>query len=167
MTAQKLSLPPSGGRPSVRSFISPISVCDRLARRPLVHQRRRASQVIGDDPEADPSSGAISASIATAPQPVASFDHADATFAANAPPLSAAKPALALMRAPRRRFPAGPGQDHPTHPARDRGLFIRRRRESTISRRDIRRSIKHREMSIQCWRPQRHVGGAPVVHLVG
>ena len=137
MTAQSLCLALSGGRPAVRSFQFTDFHLRVSAGRPLVHKRRRASQVIGDDAEADPSSRAISASIATAPQPMASFDHADATFAANAPPLSATKPALALMRAPRVSFAARSRQDDPPHTPRDRRCFVGSRRESPIARRDV------------------------------
>jgi hypothetical protein len=122
MTVQKPSLRPSGGRLTVRSFhfISSSS----LSSGPRVQERRRAHQVIGNHAEPDPPSGAVRASIATAPQAMAPFDDADAAFAADAPPLPAAEPSLSFVRPSRRSLAARSRQDDPSHPALRRGLFV-------------------------------------------
>jgi hypothetical protein len=159
MTAQRVALLSSGGRLAVQSFHFADLHTSELCVGPAVHKRGGAHQIIGNDPEANPPSRAVRTSIATAPQSMSSFDHADATFTTDTPPLAAAKPSLALMSTPRRCFPTGSGQDHPTHAARGRGLFVRRRRESAISGGDIRWPLKHRDMSIQRRRPQCYVGG--------
>ena len=85
MTAQKLILRPSGGRLAVHSFhFTDFHMC-ALRRCSRVHEGRGAPQVIGNDAEPDPPSSAVSASIAAAPQAMASFDDADAAFAPDAP----------------------------------------------------------------------------------
>ena len=47
---------------------------------------------------------AVGAMVATASQSMSSFEHTDAAFAADAPALAATEPALAFVRAPRRRI---------------------------------------------------------------
>ena len=137
MTAQRPFLPPFGGRPAVHSLHLTDFQVRPLSGRPRGHERRRVDQVVGNDPEPDPASGAVSASIATAPQAMTSFDHTDAPFAPDAPPLAAAEPSLPLMRTPRRRFPSWSRQDHTTHSALQCGLFVLGRREPPISRSDV------------------------------
>ena len=85
--------------------------------RPARHDRCRPHQVVGTDTEPDPSSDAVSASVATAPQAMTSLDHADAASAPDAPALPAPELPLAFVRAPRRRFAAWPRQTDPPHPA--------------------------------------------------
>jgi hypothetical protein len=113
MTSQRLSLVPFGGRPAVQSFHFSDFQRRALAGGPRVDEGRCAHQVIGNHTEPHPPSRAISASIATAPQAVASFDHTDAAFAGDAPALPATKPALALMRAARGGFATRARQDDP------------------------------------------------------
>ena len=80
MTAQRLILRRSGGRPVVHSFHFPDFHLRPLSGCPCVCERCRAHQVIRNHAEPDPPSGAVSASIATPPQAVPSFDHTDAAF---------------------------------------------------------------------------------------
>jgi hypothetical protein len=167
MTSQRLTLRASGGRPAVQSCHFTDVHLWSLSDGPRVCEGRRAHQVIRNHAEPDPPSGAVSASIATAPQAMPSFDHTDAAFAADAPPLPSTKPALTFMRPPRGCFAARPRQDDPSHPAGDRRGFIGGRCESTIARRDVGWSIKHGDMPIERGDPQRRIGRPPIVHLVG
>ena len=108
-----------------------------------------------------------SAMVATASQSMPSFDHADAPFAADAPALPAPKPALPFIRASRRRLRPAPRQDDASHAAVGGRLFVGRGAEAAIAGRQIRRAAEDRLMAVQGRRPQRHIRGAPRVHLVG
>ncbi len=110
MTAQRLSLPPSGGRPAVESFHFTDFHVGALCGGARVHERGRAHQVIGNHTEADPPRRTVRAPIATAPQAMSSFDHADAAFAADAPQLPSTKPPLALIRPAHRCLRPGRGK---------------------------------------------------------
>lgn len=132
-----------------------------------MQERRGAHQVIRNDAEADPSSRAVRAVIATAPQAVPSFDHADAAFAADAPALSAPKPSLSFMRAPRRRFPSGPRPDDASHAPLHGRVFVLGRGKVSVAGGDVWWAVKQRDMAIERRHPQRHVGGSPLVYLVG
>ena len=114
--------------------------------------------MISDDAEADPSVHAVEAMVATAAQAVTTREHTDATFAPDAPALPAAEPALTFMGAPRRRLGAGPRQDHPSHAAVHRRLFVAGRAETAVARGQIRRAPEDRLRPIQRRGPQRDVG---------
>src|SRR5687768_13947501 len=90
MTAQKPYWLGSGGGLAVRSHHFACS----LRGGPRIQERRAAHQVVGNDPEADPSGRAVRPVISTAPQAMSPFDHTDAAFAADAPALATAKPSL-------------------------------------------------------------------------
>lgn len=94
------------------------------------------------------------------------LDHTDPTFTADTPSLSPAKPSLAFIRAARRGLPPGARQDHASHAAADRGLFIRRRGKPSIASGDGGRPIKDDDVPIQRRRPQRDIWRTPLVHLV-
>src|SRR5262245_16784967 len=95
--------------------------------------------------------------IATASKTMASFEHTDPPFTANAPPLSATEPALPFVGAARWRLPSGSRQDDPPHTARERRLFILGGGKSAIRRGDMRRATEDLDVAIKCRRPQRHV----------
>ena len=104
--------------------------------------------------------------IATAVESMSSFQDADATFRADAPPLPATEPALAFIGPPRRRLWAAPRQDHASNAAIDRRLFIGRGAETTVARGQIWRAAKDRLMSIQRGRPQGHISGSPGMDVI-
>ncbi len=106
-------------------------------RRPRVHERRGISQVVGDDPEAHPSGHAVGAMIATPPESMPTFDHADAAFAADAPPLAAPKPRLPFIRTPRVRLRAAAWQHHASYPSVRGRVFIPRGAEAPIPGRQV------------------------------
>jgi hypothetical protein len=162
MTGREPYSYPSNGRLAVRSFRSPSS----LRGGPRVQERSGAHQVIRNDAETDPAGHAVCVSIETSSQTMPSFDHTDASFAADTPALSAPEPALPLVDAPSWCFPPRPGQDDPSHPAGDRRLFVLRRRESPIAGRELRRTVEDRDVAIQRRRPQGRVGRTTVVHVV-
>src|SRR4051794_1307929 len=109
MTAGEPCICRSRGRVRVGSY----HFFDSLRGGPRIHKGRGVHEIVGDDAESHPASDAIGAMVPTASQTMPSLEHADAAFAANAPALAAPKPALPLMRAPRRRFPTWSRQDHP------------------------------------------------------
>jgi hypothetical protein len=63
-------------------------------------------------------------------------------------------------------LPSRSRQDCASHRPLDRGLFVLGRGEATIARGNVEWAIEHLDGAIQCWRPQRHIGRASVVHLV-
>src|SRR4029453_17206801 len=128
---------------------------------------RGAHEVIGDHPETYPSTDAVGPAVATTPETMSTFDHANAAFAPHAPALPAAEPSLSFMGAPRWRFAAWPGQDDASDAAHHGGLFIRRGGKAAIARRQVRGATKDRDVPIERGRPQRHVGGPRVMDLVG
>src|SRR5438105_4413369 len=111
MTAGELFYPRSCGRLADRSFHIVVSLCGG----PRVCEGRDVHQIVGDDAEADPSMHAVDAMVATAAQTVSTFEHTDAAFAPDAPPLSTAEPALTLKGTSRGRFRATPRQDDASH----------------------------------------------------
>src|SRR5258708_4295497 len=115
--------------------MSPFSLCGG----PRCCKGRDVHQIVRDDAESDPSVHAIDAMVATAAQTMTTFEHTDATFAPDAPALPATEPALTFMGAPRRRFGAGPRQDHASHAAVHRRLFVAGRAEPPVARGQIRR----------------------------
>ena len=76
--------------------------------------------------EPNPTLHTVDVVIATAVKSMSSFQDADAAFTADAPPLPATKPALALKRPARGRLRAASWQDDASNAAIDRGLFIAR-----------------------------------------
>ena len=80
---------------------------------------------------------------------MASFEHTDPPFTANAPPLSATEPALPFVGAARWRFPSGSRQDDPPHTARERRLFILGGGKSAIRRGDMRRATEDLDVANQ------------------
>lgn len=104
--------------------------------------------------------------VATAAQTMTTRD-TDATFAPDAPALPATEPALAFMGASRRRLGARPGQDHTSHPAFNRRLFVAGRAETTVARGQIRRAPEDGLMPIQRRGPQRDAGRAQRVYVEG
>src|SRR5215211_4368439 len=104
--------------------------------------------------------------IATAAQAMATFEHADAAFAADAPPLPATEPALTFIRAPWRGLRPASGQDHTAHATFSRCVFVGRRTAAAIARGQIRRAAEDRLMPIQCCRPQGDVGRSLGVDVV-
>jgi protein-disulfide isomerase len=88
-----------------------------------------------------------------------SLEHTDAAFATDAPALPAAKPALPLMRAPRRRFPTRSRQHDAADATRQRRLLILGRGKAAIRSREVWRPAKDRDVPIERRCPQRHVGG--------
>ena len=120
MTAQRAGSV-SIARPIVSGrFISPISLCGG----PRVREGRGVHQIVRDDAEADPAVHAVGAMVATATESMSTFEHTDAAFAADAPALSATEPALAFIRAPRRRLRAAPRQAPPVGRRGRRRLFV-------------------------------------------
>jgi len=103
-------------------------------------ERRDVHQIVGDHPEADPAVYALDAMVATAAQAMATFEHTDAAFRADAPPLAATEPALVFIRAARRRFRASARQDHTSNATLDGGSFITSGCESPITGGQVRRS---------------------------
>src|ERR1700730_14262323 len=99
---------------------------------------RDVDQIVGDHAEANPSVHAVDAMVATAAQAVTTFEHTDATFAADAPALAATEPVLALICAPRGRLGAATRQDHASDTAVGGGLFVGRRAEAAITGDQIR-----------------------------
>ena len=97
-----------------------ISLCGG----PRGGEGRDVHQVVGDDPEADPAVHAVFAMVATAVESVSAFEHTDAAFTADAPPLSATEPALAFVGVPRRRLRATTRQHHAADTAIRRRLFV-------------------------------------------
>ena len=136
-------------------FMAAIPLC----RRPRLCEGRDVHQIVGNDPEPDPAVHAIFAMVATAIESVSAFEHTDAAFTADAPPLPPTEPALALVRAPRRRLRATPRQDDSADAAIGRRLFIGRRAEAAIAGRQIRCAAEDRHVAIQGRGPQRHIGG--------
>src|SRR5207244_10723045 len=95
-------------------------------------------QIAGDNTEPDPTMQAAEATIATAAQAMSTFEHADAAFAADAPALPAPEPALTFIGAPGRRLGADARQDHASHPAVHRCLFVPGRAETAVAGGQIR-----------------------------
>ena len=106
------------------------------------------------------------AMVATAVESVSAFEHTDAAFTADAPPLPATEPALAFIRASRGRFGAAPRQDHTSDATVDGGFFIASGCESAITGGQIRRAAEDRLMAIQRRRPQGDVGRSSRMDLV-
>ena len=82
---------------------------------------------------------AVVAMVATAVESV-SFEHTDPAFTANAPSLPATEPALAFIRASRRRLRTSPRQDHPSDASVDRG-FSSAANEQAATDRGVRRVV--------------------------
>ena len=131
-----------------------------------VQEGRGAHQIVCNDTEPDPASGAVRAMIPTASQAMPSLEHTDTAFAADAPALSAAKPPLSLIGAPRRGFPTGPRQHDAADAARQRRVFILGRGEAAVRRREIRRAAEDRHVPIERGCPQRHISGSCRVDFV-
>jgi hypothetical protein len=98
-------------------FMSAIRLCGG----PRAYECGGAHQVVCDDTEPDPANCAVSAVIATASQPMSSFEHTDPTFRSDAPPRAAAEPPLSFIRTTRRRCPTRMRQDDSPYAAADRG----------------------------------------------
>src|SRR5262249_58536907 len=133
---------------------------------PRIQLCRGTHQVIGNDAETDPPMRAVRAMIATASQAMSPLEHTDAALAAHAPVLTAPEPRLPFVRAARRRLASLARQDHPTHAALMRGLFILGGGEAPIDRRYIRCAPKGGDVSIQRRRPQRRSGRPRGMNLV-
>src|SRR5262249_11785610 len=63
----------------------------------LLHRAADVDDVVGDHAEADPALHSDKALVAAAAEPMPAFDDADAPFAAGAPLLAVAEPALLLL----------------------------------------------------------------------
>ena len=87
--------------------------------------------------------------VATAVESVSPFEHTDAAFAADAPPLPATEPALVFIRASRGRLRAAPRQDHAPDASVRGGPFVGGRAEAAIGSRDIRCAAKDHLMPIE------------------
>ena len=94
------------------------------------------------------------AMIPTAVESVSTFEHTDQAFRADAPPLAATEPALAFVRAPRRRLRPTTRQYHSADAAARRGLFVGRRAEAPIAGGEIWCASEDRLVPIQCRGPQ-------------
>src|SRR5258706_8329773 len=162
MTAERVDRSRSRGRFGGRSFHFAEPLCGG----PRWCEGRDVHQIVGDDPEADPAVHAIFAMVATAVESVSAFEHTDAAFAADAPPLTPTEPALALVRVPRLGLLAAPRQYDPADAAVRRGLFIGRRAETAIAGRQIRCAAEDVLMPIQGGGPQRHIRWAFRVDVV-
>jgi hypothetical protein len=77
--------------------------------------------------------------VATAVESMSAFQHTDAPFAADAPPLSPTEPALVFVRAPSGRLRATTRQHHSADAAVRRGVFVGGRPERTPTTRADRR----------------------------
>ena len=108
--------------------MSPISSCGA----PRLCECRDVHQIVGDDTEADPSVHAVFAMVAAAVESVSAFEHTDAAFTADTPPLSPTEPALAFVRASRRRLGATTREHHSANAPFGRRPFVRRRTEAAI-----------------------------------
>ena len=115
-------------------FISSIS----LGCGPRIQERRGAHQVVCDDAEPDPASGAVRAMISTASQTMSSLEHTDSAFAPDTPALTAAEPTLSFVRAPRRGFPSRSRQNHSSDTAYQRRVFVFRGSKAAIGGGQIR-----------------------------
>jgi hypothetical protein len=131
-----------------------ISLCDGLRR----GEGRDVHEVVRDDAEADPPVHAVFAMVATAVESVSTFEHTDAAFTADAPPLTPTEPALAFVGVPRRRLRATTRQHDSADAAIRRRLFVGRRAEAAIPRREIRGASEDPQVPIQGGGPQGHVG---------
>ena len=90
-------------------------------------------KVVSDDPETNPSTDAIGAAVATASEPMSTFEHTDSAFAPDTPALPTPKPSLPFMGAPRRCFAARLRQHNPPDAAGIRGGLVRGRRKAPIT----------------------------------
>src|SRR4029453_17871062 len=143
-------------------FISPISLCGG----PRAREGRGTHQIVRDDAEADPAMHAVFTMVATAVESMSALEYTDSAFRADAPPLPATEPALALKRLSCRRLRAAAWQDHASNTAIDRRLFIGRGAETTVARGQIWRAAKERLMAIQRGCPQGHISRSPGMDVV-
>ena len=97
------------------------------------------------------------ATIPTTSETMSSLEHADPPFAADAPALTATEPALPFVRAPRRCFSPRSRQNHSPDSARERGIFVLSRRETTIRGGEVWSAPEDLDVTIERGRPQRHV----------
>src|SRR5258706_12639360 len=162
MTAERVDRSRSRGRFGGRSFHFAEPLCGG----PRWCEGRDVHQIVGDDPEADPAVHAVFTMVATAVESVSAFEHTDAAFAADAPPLTPTEPALAFVRVPRRRLRATTRQYDSADATVRRRLFIGRRAEAAIAGRQIRCAAEDGVVPIQGGGPQRHVGWAFRVDVV-
>src|SRR3989442_15927489 len=105
---------------------------------------RQDAQVIRDHPEADPALHPARPTIATAPEPVAPLEDADAAFAPGAPAQRPAEPTLARRRGLRVRPwpPAGSWQHHFAHAQFGGGALVGGRGKPAIGHGQLRRLAK-------------------------
>src|SRR5258708_11851583 len=162
MTAQGADLSRSRGRFADRSLHFLVS----LYNGPRPCEGGDVHEIVGDHAEADPAVHAVDAMIATAAQAMATFEHTDATFTADAPPLPATEPALTFERAPRWRLRATARQHHATDAAAGRGLFIGRGAEAPIAGGEIRGAAEDHLMPIHRRRPPGDVGRSSRMELL-
>src|SRR6266545_971735 len=104
--------------------------------------------------------------VTTAVESKSAFQHNDAPFAAGAPPLSPTQPALVFICASRGRLRTTTRQHHAVDTAVRRGVFVRRRAETAIAGREIRRSAEDCLVAIQRGGPQGDVGWSLRVNVV-
>src|SRR6266849_1639977 len=91
-------------------------------------------QIVAEDTQPDPALHPRVAPVATAIQPVAPFQHADAPFAARSPSLRLLEPALLLFQLAPGTLRAGGGHRHPFGAHGLRGRVARLRVEAGIRR---------------------------------
>src|SRR5215831_10397874 len=116
-------------------------------------------QVIGDYPQPDPSLHPVRASVSTAPQPVPSFERANASLAAGAP-------AEGRPRQPRARGAGRAREHHVPHPAVPGRRYVLPRRESPIGHRKLRSVVEEVNVAIQRRGPQVSFRLPALTHLV-
>ena len=128
--------------------------------------RRHVDQVIGNDHEADSSMHPVDAMVATASEPMAPLDHADAPFTADRPALAAPEPDLPFVGASSGGLSAR-AEGARRVARRDRWrLFVARGAGATIARRQMEGAPGESVVRIQRRRPQGHIRRASRVHLV-
>jgi hypothetical protein len=93
---------------------------------PAIEKVAVLTKLFAMTPRPNPAIHPIEAMIGRAVESMSSFQNADAAFAADAPPLPATKPSLALKGPSRRRFRSAPGQDEASNVENDRRLFVAR-----------------------------------------
>lgn len=141
-----------------------IAACSPAARPPIRLDGSRAcssedKQVVRDHPQPDPALHPARPSVPTSPQPVTTFECADASFTAGAPSECRARCARSLLTRPAR-------QDDLPDPTGLRGALVAARGEATIGNGQVRRAIEERDVPIESGLPQAALGLPALTHLV-
>ena len=140
---------PFGGAPGV-----PTSVVSCRA-----VMRRDDEQITRDRAQSDPSLDAVGPVIEAPRDAMSSFQHTDASFAADPPAQPPAKPALTFVCTASRGLLAGSRQDHAPHAAVLGRAFVGRRSEPAIGDGQVRGVAEDLGVRVERRDPQRHIGG--------